>query len=46
VPGVKIGRQWRIREADLDRVLAGGMLHESHANGAARAEARTSGSGG
>jgi excisionase family DNA binding protein len=28
VPGVKIGRQWRVRKADLDGALAGGATHE------------------
>ena len=33
VPGTKIGRQWRVRMADLDAVLAGGTAGAPHANG-------------
>src|SRR5215216_2239215 len=28
VPGTKIGRQWRVRSADLDAVLASGATRE------------------
>ena len=40
VPGAKIGRQWRVRVADLDAVLAGGTAGEPHANGREQGEVR------
>jgi excisionase family DNA binding protein len=40
VPGAKIGRQWRVRVADLDAVLAGGTVGEPHANGREQGEVR------
>ena len=40
VPGTKIGRQWRVRVADLDAVLAGGTVGEPHANGREQGEVR------
>src|SRR5215212_6239963 len=33
VPGTKIGRQWRVRVADLDAALAGGARREPSAEG-------------
>ena len=29
LPGVKVGRQWRLRRADLDAYLAGGVAPRS-----------------
>ena len=40
VPGAKIGRQWRVRVADLDAVLAVGTAGEPHANGREQGEVR------
>src|SRR5215218_243231 len=40
VPGTKIGRQWRVRAADLDAVLAGGTAGEPQANGTEQGEVR------
>jgi excisionase family DNA binding protein len=38
VPGVKIGRQWRVRKADLEATVAGGTPGEPHANGREQGE--------
>ena len=38
VPETKIGRQWRIRIADLDAALAAGTLHKPGPNGVAGEE--------
>jgi excisionase family DNA binding protein len=38
VPGTKIGRQWRVRVADLDAVLAGGATREHSAKGTEQSE--------
>jgi excisionase family DNA binding protein len=40
VPGTKIGRQWRVRVADLDAVLSGGTAGEVHADGREQGEVR------
>ena len=33
VPGTKIGRQWRVRKADLDATVAGRAAGEPNADG-------------
>jgi excisionase family DNA binding protein len=40
VPGTKIGRQWRVRTADLDAVLAAGVPQASGSDGSAETEAK------
>ena len=40
VPGTKIGRQWRVRKADLDAAVATGMPQASGSDGSAWAEAK------
>jgi len=43
LPGVKVGRQWRLRRADLDAYLRGASLREEqtgHAAAAAPAETK------
>jgi excisionase family DNA binding protein len=44
VPGTKIGRQWRVRVADLDAVLASGATREPSAKGTEHAADRADGS--
>ena len=44
VPGTKIGRQWRVRTADLDAVLASGATREPSAKGTEPAADRADGS--
>jgi excisionase family DNA binding protein len=38
VPGTKIGRQWRVRKADLDAVLTGGTAGDLHTDGREQGE--------
>ena len=44
VPGTMIGRQWRIRIADLDAALAAGTPHKPGPNGVAGKETGEDGS--
>ena len=44
VPGTKIGRQWRVRTADLDAVLTSGATREPSAKGTEHAADREDGS--
>lgn len=39
LPGVKVGRQWRLRKADLDAYLAGARPHGRAAGDEAKARA-------
>jgi excisionase family DNA binding protein len=41
LPGVKVGRQWRLRRADLDAYLSGGTSLRSENTGGAVAPAST-----
>jgi len=41
LPGVKVGRQWRLRRADLDAYLAGGASPRSENTVSAAASAST-----
>ena len=41
LPGVKVGRQWRLRRADLDTYLAGGASPRGEGRGGAASVAST-----